>query len=106
MRSFVVDTNARGRSRGREPVDRYPSQDLVVRPLVAIGPVVEFLVDPGQERDRAVGQCETDRLGLGALKEVVAVAFILKPCGSVPSCFLPCAVRSNGVLEGEERLLG
>lgn len=46
-RSFVIDANARGRSSGGEPVYRYPRQDLVVGPLVAVGPVVEFLVDPG-----------------------------------------------------------
>ena len=45
---FVVDPRAGGGPRGREPVDGDPGEDFVVGPRVGVGPVVEFLVDPGE----------------------------------------------------------
>ncbi len=52
---FVVDPRVGCRPGGREPVDRDPSQDLVVGPGVLVGPVVEFFVDPGEQGDWTVG---------------------------------------------------
>ena len=45
---FVVDARAGGGARGREPVDGDPGEDFVVGPRVGVGPVVEFLVNPGE----------------------------------------------------------
>lgn len=56
MRGLVVDANVRGGPRGREPVDADPGEDLVVGPRVGIGPVVQLLVDPGEQRDGAVSE--------------------------------------------------
>ena len=64
---FVIDPQACGRAGGAEVVDRYPGQDLVGRPGVVVGPVVEFLVDPGQQRDGAVVEGVAQCLGFRAL---------------------------------------
>jgi hypothetical protein len=76
---LVVDALAGRRPRGREPVDADPRQDLVVRPRVAVRPVVQLLVDPRQQADRAVGHAVADRLRLRALLHVVARAFGREP---------------------------
>ena len=54
MVHFVVDADAGGGAGGGEEIERDPGQDLVRGPGVRICPVVEFLVDPGEEGDGAV----------------------------------------------------
>jgi len=76
---LVVDALAGCRPGGGEPVDGDPGQDLVVGPCVAVGPVVEFLVDPGEEADRAVGHAVANCLGFRRLLLVVAGAFRHEP---------------------------
>ena len=51
---FVVDPEAGGGAGGGEEVETDPGQDLVRRPGVGVCPVVEFLVDPGEQGDGAV----------------------------------------------------
>ena len=45
---FVVNSGTGGRAGGREVVYRDPGEDLVVGPWIVVGPVMEFLVDPGE----------------------------------------------------------
>ena len=77
--AFVVDALAGGGAGGAEPVDADPGQDLVVGPGVAVAPVVQLLVEPGEQADGRVGDGVADRLGFGALLEVVAGAFGREP---------------------------
>ena len=80
MGSFVIDPDTRCGSGFRKPVDRYPGQNLVVGPPVAVGPVVQLFENPGQEGGRTVSECIADGLGFGALKEVVSITLIHEPC--------------------------
>lgn len=54
VRCFIVDPKVRSWASGREPVYAYPCQDFIVRPRILIRPIVQFLVYPGQQSDRAV----------------------------------------------------
>lgn len=47
MRALTVNAHTSRRPRGRENIDRHPSQNLIVAPTVRIRPVVQFFVDPG-----------------------------------------------------------
>lgn len=57
-------------------------QDLVVRPWVVIRPIVQLLIDPRQQGDRAVVQSVAKCLWLGALLDTVSTAFVHEPCAS------------------------
>lgn len=74
MQRLVVDERSGGGPGGREPVDGNPSQDLVVGPGVRVRPIMELLVDPGEEGDRAIVQGVADCLGFGGLFGEVAAA--------------------------------
>ena len=77
--ALVVDALTGGGPGGAEPVDADPGKDLVVGPGVAVGPVVQFLVEPREQADGGVGDGIADRLGFGALLEIVAGAFGREP---------------------------
>lgn len=96
---LVVDAHAGGGAGGGEVVERDPGEDLVVGPGVGVGPVVEFLVDPGQEGGGAVGEGVAEGLGLGALDRVVAAAFLKEPVRSGEPRFFEVAVGRDGVSE-------
>lgn len=53
------------RSCSREIVDADPGEDLVILPFVmfVIRPVMKFLVDPGKQADRTIGDVVADSLG-------------------------------------------
>jgi hypothetical protein len=46
---FAIDTMRGAGSGTAELVDADPGQNLIVGPGIAVGPVVEFLVDPGEQ---------------------------------------------------------
>lgn len=96
---LVVDAHAGGGAGGGEVVERDPGEDLVVGPGVGVGPVVEFLVDPGEEGGGAVGEGVAEGLGLGALDLVVAAAFCEEPVRSGEAGLLEVAVGRYGLLE-------
>lgn len=79
---FVVYSRVGCRSCGGELVDRYPCKDFVVGPGIAVGPVVELLVDPGEESYGGVGERYTDGGGFGALQGVVAEGVFVEPFGA------------------------
>ena len=74
VRDFVVDVACGTWSGAGKPVDGDPGQDFVVGPGVvgSIGPVVEFLVDPGEEAEGGVGEGGGEGEGPGGLEFVVA----------------------------------
>jgi len=82
MSRFVVDTEACSRSRGREPVDTDPVEYLVVRPGIIVSPIVQFLVDPSKQSDRAVSNGIPWSLRLCALNDSIARAFVCEPVTS------------------------
>jgi hypothetical protein len=55
-------------SGARELVDRYPGQKFVVVPRIGICPIVEFFVDPGQERDWGVSEGVAKGLRFGGME--------------------------------------
>lgn len=46
VRNLVIDTQTRRRTPGAVPVDGHPGQDLVVRPGIIVGPIMQFFVYP------------------------------------------------------------
>ena len=100
MRNLVVDANVRDGARGREPVDADPGEDLVVGPRVGIGPVVQLLVDPGEQRDGAVGEGVGQRLRLRRLQQPVAGSFLHEPVAARHPGLLGGGVRRQRVLDG------
>ena len=106
VHSFVVDADIRGRARGAEPVDADPRTYFLVRPGVVVGPVVQFLVDPGEQRDRAVGERVAEGLGFGGLFGAVAGAVGEKPGRAGNAGALAGVVGGQGVLRGQERVGG
>ena len=106
MVHLVVDADAGGGAGGREEVERDPGEDLVGRPGVFVGPVVEFLVDPGEQGDGAVAEAVTQGLRLGALELVVAASLLEEPLCSCEAGFFEVAVGGYGVLEGLDRGAG
>lgn len=102
MAGFVVDAQTGRRPRGRKGIDGHPRQDLVVGPRVGVGPIVELLVDPGEQADGGVGEGVAEGLGFGALFDAVAAAFLEEPFGAGEAGVVAGAVRGEGVLEGEE----
>lgn len=105
MEGFKVDPRVRRRARRAEPVDRDPGADLLVRPGVTVRPVVQLLVDPGQQGDGAVGEGVADRLRLRALLVAVAAALLVEPFGAREAGLLGVGVGCEGVLEGLPRVL-
>nr|POE65110.1 hypothetical protein CFP56_34778 [Quercus suber] len=88
-----------------EPVDADPRADLVVGPGVVVGPVVQLLVQPGEQGDGAVGQRVAGRLRLGRLQRAVPGALGVEPGGALQALALARAVRPQRVLEREPRVL-
>ena len=70
--AFVVDVAGGSRAGAAELVDADPGEDFVVGPGVGVSPVVELLVDPGEQGDRGVVESKADRARLAGLEEVVA----------------------------------
>ena len=71
MVGLVVEPQTCRHTGGRVPVDGDPSQDLVSGPRVVVRPVVEFLIQPGEESNRGVGKCAGERLPFRLVEEVV-----------------------------------
>ena len=65
---------------------------------------MEFLVDPGEERDGVGGEGERDGLWFRALEEVVAEADAVEPVRAGTASALVGRVGCKGVAEGEEGL--
>jgi len=101
---LVVDPRACSRPSGREPVDRNLCQDFIVGPRVAVGPVVELLVDPCQQPHRRVCEGCSNRRWSGCLFDVVAQPLFEEPvCPREPS-FLRLGAREE-ILEIKQGLL-
>jgi hypothetical protein len=64
MGGLVIYAQRSRRTSLREPVNRDPSQDLIVSPWITIGPVVKFFIDPGEQGYRAVGKRISNSLWL------------------------------------------
>jgi hypothetical protein len=79
MCSLIIYPGTGSRSCCRKPVYGNPGENFVVGPRVGVGPVMEFLVDPGEECDWGIGEGVADGLGFCALEEVVAVGFFAEP---------------------------
>jgi hypothetical protein len=73
MRRLVINPPRGSRSGATKRIDGDPGEDLVVRPWVGICPVVELLVDPGEESDGAVVEGVGEGLGARGLEDVVAL---------------------------------
>ena len=106
VRALVVDARGRGGAGGAEPVDAHPGADLVVGPGIAVGPVVQLLVDPRQQRGGRVCEGVADCLRLRRLLVAVAGAFVQEPGQAGEGVFLTLGVWREGVLQGEARVLG
>ena len=74
MCDFVVDARAGAGAGDGEIVDGDPGEDFGVGPRVAIGPVVEFFVDPGEEGYGAGGESVAEGLGFRAFCAVFGVS--------------------------------
>lgn len=96
---LVIDPGVGSGTGGREPIYGDPGEDFVVRPRVTVGPVVELLVDPGEQGDRAVGETVAEGLGLGALDLVVSAAFFYEPPRPRQACLFVRRVGRHGVLQ-------
>lgn len=101
MRSLMIYPATRGRSSCREPINRYPGQNLVISPGIAIGPIMQLFVDPSEQCDWTIFKCITNRLRFSGLQEIVAEAFLIEPRGTFKAGFLSVVVRVNGVLQSE-----
>lgn len=102
---LVIDAARGRRPRDAEPVHADPGADLFGRPRVRVRPVVEFLVDPRQQRDGAVRESVAQRLRLGRLQQVVAEAFLVEPRGSVNALFLSRGQWAHRCFGGEQGIL-
>ncbi|KAF4509392.1 hypothetical protein G6O67_003568 [Ophiocordyceps sinensis] len=98
---LVVDAQAGGRAGGGEVIDGDPSQDLVVGPGVVVGPVVELLVDPGQQGDGRVGEGEAQGGGPGALLQRVSGALEEVVLGAGQAGALGGRVPAQGVPDAD-----
>ena len=106
MHRLVVDPRVGRGTRGAEPVDGDPGAHLVRGPGVGVGPVVQLLVDPGEQRDGGVGQGVAEGLRLGGLFGAVAGAFVEEPARAREAGALAGRGRGEGVLGGQERVGG
>lgn len=60
VQRLVVDVGGGVRAGARQDVDADPEADLVFGPGVGVGPVDEFVPDPGQQADGGVAEGEVD----------------------------------------------
>ena len=127
FRCLIIDTNRSCRSRSREPINRYPSEDwiwlvtrnispemrltFVISPRVWVGPVDKFFIDPGQQTNWTVGQRVSNRLRTGTLLVKVTLPIISEPhisletglLGSWEGCHQK-KEEAEGILEHAGRL--
>ena len=106
MHNLVVDHMRRPRPSSAEGVNAHPRENLVLRPRVRIRPVVHLLVDPRQQRNRAVVQRVRQRLRLRRLLGVVAAPFLLEPVRSREAGRFLLVVGAQGVLQRQDGMLG
>lgn len=92
MEVLVVNSATSRRTRCRKPIDTHPSQYLIIRPGVAVCPIVEFLIDPGKEGDGAVVETVAEGLRFGGLELVIAAAFFVEPVSSGDAGFFEVGV--------------
>ena len=90
---FVVDALVRPRAGRGELVDAHPRQNLVVRPGVLVRPVVQLVVEPGEQADGVRGHGVRQRLWLGLLQFVVPDAFDAEPFASRDARLFPFRQR-------------
>jgi hypothetical protein len=64
VQGLVVDVGCCVRAGAREDVDADPEADFVFGPGVCVGPVDQFVPDPGEEADWGVLEGEVDGGGL------------------------------------------
>ena len=69
---LVVDAQIGGYAGGGEPVERHPGDNLGVCPGVGVCPLVQFLVQPGEEACWAGGERAAESLRFCALRYIVA----------------------------------
>lgn len=101
MRKRVVNSLRRVRPRTAERVDANPGENLVGGPLVVVRPVVQLLVDPGQEPDGRVRHAVADGLWFGGVFDHVAVADFVVPFCAGEAGFLGVGEGGQGRARGE-----
>lgn len=87
-----------------EPVNTNPRQYLIVSPGIPIRPIHQLLVDPRQERNRAVRKSVRERLRLSSLQDAVRLALIHEPLRALYAFLLRLGVGRQRMLERQRRL--
>ena len=104
MLRLVIDPDMRVGSARAEPIDTHPRQDLIVSPSIPIRPVHQFLVDPRQERNRAICKSVRERLRLSSLQDAVRLALVNEPLRALYAFLLRLGVGLQCMLERQCRL--
>lgn len=103
--SLVVNTRAGSGTSSRKPVDADPRQNLIIRPRIAVGPIMQLLIDPGEEGDRRVCQRVANCLRLRTLQEIVTSGFLRKPLRPLEATFFGIGIWGKRMLQGKQRIL-
>ena len=83
-----------------------PGKQLLLGPLVPIGPVVQLLIHPRQQRHGAIIQRIRQRLRLGALLDEIPASLDAEPRRARQPRLLLRRVRRERVLQGQQRVRG